>query len=270
MSGPGQVTHYSISSAGTGTGTGIGAGTGTVTGAGAGAGAGMTPYGGQQQVMYAYQPGALHGAAPHGPDLAAAAEATRQRAIAIAEYLAAQGATVPVGPGEPIQTGPQAAGPPGANLFIFHIPNDCMNVHLYELFRPYGHLLSARIMVDKQTGRGRGFGFVSYAAAYQAVTAIEALDGFQIGHKRLAVSVKRSKEQVARIGPAAGAAAGHGHGHGRMTLGNVGMGMGMGSASYGGQMAIYPPGQAQQGHGLGQWQGQGQGQGLAFDGTTAT
>ena len=63
-----------------------------------------------------------------------------------------------MGPGAPIQKGRTASGPPGANLFIFHIPNDMTNYNLCELFSAYGPVISARIMVERDTGRSRGFG----------------------------------------------------------------------------------------------------------------
>jgi RNA recognition motif-containing protein len=63
-------------------------------------------------------------------------------------------------PGPPIQRAQTANGPPGANLFIFHIPNDMTNDSLEQLFSPYGIVLSARIMIERETGRSRGFGYV--------------------------------------------------------------------------------------------------------------
>ena len=51
-------------------------------------------------------------------------------------------------------------GPFGCNLFVFHIPNDLTNLHLYQLFRPFGNVISVRIMIEHGTGRSRGFGFV--------------------------------------------------------------------------------------------------------------
>jgi hypothetical protein len=50
------------------------------------------------------------------------------------------------------------AGAPGCNLFVFHIPNDATNRDLFNIFAPYGNVISARIMVDRDTGRSRGFG----------------------------------------------------------------------------------------------------------------
>jgi hypothetical protein len=86
-------------------------------------------------------------------------------------------------------------GPEGCNLFVFHIPNDMTHMDLYLLFRPYGNILSSRIMVDRTTCRSRGFGFVSYDNPASAQEAIRAMNGYQIGHKRLKVQHKRERER---------------------------------------------------------------------------
>lgn len=49
-------------------------------------------------------------------------------------------------------------GPDGCNLFVFHIPNTMTNEALFRLFSKFGNVISARIMVEKATGRSRGFG----------------------------------------------------------------------------------------------------------------
>ncbi|KAG5186171.1 hypothetical protein JKP88DRAFT_257349 [Tribonema minus] len=106
---------------------------------------------------------------------------------------AAAGMAAPViTPGAPIQTTKDLQGPEGCNLFVFHIPNDMTNNDLYSLFCEYGEVISARIMVDKATGRSRGFGFVSYSARASAEDAIKALNGYHIGHKRLKVRITRA------------------------------------------------------------------------------
>jgi hypothetical protein len=97
------------------------------------------------------------------------------------------------GPGPPIQTSANDQGPDGANLFCFHIPNWCSNRQLYDLFAPHGSVISCRIFVDKISGRSRGFGFVSYDRPESAVMAIEHMNGYELGHKRLKVEIKRSK-----------------------------------------------------------------------------
>lgn len=83
-------------------------------------------------------------------------------------------------PGPPIQTTNSNKGPDGANLFIFHIPNHFTNLDMYQLFCPYGNLLSVRIMVEKDSGRSRGFGFVSYDSPDSAALAIKELNGFPV------------------------------------------------------------------------------------------
>jgi len=101
-------------------------------------------------------------------------------------------------PGLPIQTVPGPAGvmgPEGCNLFIFHIPSDFTNVDLFNLFCPFGGLVSVRIMTEKGTGRGRGFGFVSYAEQEGAELAIRNLNGIALGNKRLKVQFKQSRRR---------------------------------------------------------------------------
>lgn len=83
-------------------------------------------------------------------------------------------------PGPPIQTTSSNKGPEGANLFIFHIPNHFTNIDMYNLFCHYGNLLSVRIMVEKDSGRSRGFGFVSYDNADSAAMAIKELNGYNV------------------------------------------------------------------------------------------
>ncbi|OWZ24601.1 hypothetical protein PHMEG_000277 [Phytophthora megakarya] len=110
-----------------------------------------------------------------------------------------------VGPGPPIQTTESGQGPPGCNLFVFHIPNDMTNQDLFNYFATFGNVISARIMVEKETGRSRGFGFVSYDNAPSAEAAIKGMNGFQVGRKRLKVQHKKEKNQ----GPMFGDMPGH-------------------------------------------------------------
>jgi len=97
------------------------------------------------------------------------------------------------GPGPPIQSTETGQGPPGCNLFVFHIPNDMTNQDLFNYFATFGNVISARIMVEKESGRSRGFGFVSYDNAASADAAIKGMNGFQVGRKRLKVQQKKEK-----------------------------------------------------------------------------
>lgn len=93
-------------------------------------------------------------------------------------------------PGLPIQATPHGQGPEGCNLFVFHIPNDMTNLELFQRFSMFGRVISARIMVDKEDGRSRGFGFVSYDNPTSADEAIRGMHGLQIGRKKLKVQYK--------------------------------------------------------------------------------
>lgn len=97
------------------------------------------------------------------------------------------------GPGAPIQTTETGQGPPGCNLFVFHIPNDMTNHDLFNYFTTFGNVVSARIMVEKDSGRSRGFGFVSYDNPQSAEAAIKGMNGFQVGRKRLKVQHKKER-----------------------------------------------------------------------------
>ncbi|XP_071134472.1 CUGBP Elav-like family member 2 isoform X25 [Mytilus edulis] len=86
-----------------------------------------------------------------------------------------------------------AAGPEGANLFIYHLPQEFTDSDLIQTFSPFGSVISAKVFIDKQTNLSKCFGFVSYDNPVSAQAAIQAMNGFQIGMKRLKVQLKRPK-----------------------------------------------------------------------------
>jgi CUG-BP- and ETR3-like factor len=87
--------------------------------------------------------------------------------------------------------GKHTEGPDGANLFIYHLPQEYSDTDLAQTFAPYGPIVSAKVFVDETTNRSKCFGFVSYDNPASAQAAINQMNGYQIGMKRLKVQLKK-------------------------------------------------------------------------------
>ncbi|XP_042420557.1 RNA-binding protein BRN1-like [Zingiber officinale] len=93
-------------------------------------------------------------------------------------------------------SGRQIEGPPGANLFIYHIPQEYGDQELANAFQRFGRVLSAKVFVDKATGVSKCFGFVSYDLPTAAQIAIDAMNGSQLGGKKLKVQLKKENKNL--------------------------------------------------------------------------
>lgn len=110
------------------------------------------------------------------------------------------------------------------NLYVGNLPYSLGDQELRDLFAPYGEVKSARVMMDRETGRSRGFGFVEMddTAAQEAVAQ---RNGFEIDGRRLVVNEARPREERPRFG-------GGGGGGGGGFRGNRGGGGGGGGGGY--------------------------------------
>lgn len=80
-------------------------------------------------------------------------------------------------------------------LFVGNISYNTTENDLQDAFAPYGTVVEANLMMDRATGRPRGFGFVTMGSAEEAQKAVEALHGKQLDGRALTVNVARPREE---------------------------------------------------------------------------
>ena len=80
-------------------------------------------------------------------------------------------------------------------LFVGNLSFNTTENDLQDAFAAHGTVLEANLMMDRMSGRPRGFGFVTMSTAEEANKAIEALNGAQLGGRALTVNIARPREE---------------------------------------------------------------------------
>jgi RNA recognition motif-containing protein len=79
------------------------------------------------------------------------------------------------------------------NIFVAGLPYDLDDAELEEIFEKFGKVNSAKVAMDRQTGKSRGFGFVEMPVEEEAKDAIESLNNISLGKKPLIVKAAEDR-----------------------------------------------------------------------------
>jgi RNA recognition motif-containing protein len=82
----------------------------------------------------------------------------------------------------------------GKKLYVGNLPYGVGDGELHTLFEPHGAVTSAQVIMDRDTGRSKGFGFVEMDNGEQAQAAISALNGREVDGRALTVNEARPRE----------------------------------------------------------------------------
>ncbi|MBK6321718.1 RNA recognition motif domain-containing protein [Candidatus Aalborgicola defluviihabitans] len=121
----------------------------------------------------------------------------------------------------------------GNKLYVGNLPYSFRDEDLQQAFSAYGSVSSAKVMMERDTGRSKGFGFVEMGSDAEAQAAIGGMNGQQFGGRGLVVNEARPMEaRPPRTG--GGGFGGGAGGGGRSGGGGGGYGGGGGGGGYGG------------------------------------
>lgn len=81
------------------------------------------------------------------------------------------------------------------NIYVGNLPYSFNSSDLENVFTPYGEVSSAQVIMDRATGRSRGFGFVEMDDDAAGREAIEKLDGSDVDGRRLTVNEARPRQE---------------------------------------------------------------------------
>ena len=120
----------------------------------------------------------------------------------------------------------------GNKLYVGNLAYAIRDEDLNQAFGQFGTVTSAKVMMDRDTGRSKGFGFVEMSSDAEAQSAIEGMNGQSLSGRAIVVNEARPRED--RPGGFRGPYGGGGGGGGYGTRGGGGGGYGGGGGGYGG------------------------------------
>ena len=82
-----------------------------------------------------------------------------------------------------------------SKLFVGNLSFDTTENDLQDAFAAHGTVMETNLMMDRETGRPRGFGFITMNSVEEAQKAISALNGSQLGGRALTVNVAKPREE---------------------------------------------------------------------------
>src|SRR5689334_21741349 len=85
-------------------------------------------------------------------------------------------------------------------LFVGNLSFNTTENDLHDAFAAHGTVVEANLMMDRMSGKPRGFGFVTMSTPEEAQKAIDALNGASLGGRNLTVNIARPREDRAPSG----------------------------------------------------------------------
>lgn len=89
-------------------------------------------------------------------------------------------------------------------IYVGNLPYSIDDEALRHNFSEYGNVASAKVMMDRDSGRSKGFGFVEMSSPQEAQAAISGLNGMSVSGRAIVVNLSRPKEAGAGHGAAYG------------------------------------------------------------------
>ncbi len=121
----------------------------------------------------------------------------------------------------------------GNKLYVGNLPYSVRDSDLEQAFSAFGQVVSGRVMMERDTGRSKGFGFVEMGSQEEATAAIEGMNGQPLGGRNVVVNEARPMEARPRTGGFGGGGGGGGYGGGGGGYGGGGRGDGGGGGGGG-------------------------------------